>query len=70
MSFFSSEHDLVILAQHLLELLPLCITGSWIKGHYQGANHTFGHVQNEAADNHAALYQQQQTSKFSSSPLS
>lgn len=70
MPYFFLDHDLGTIAQHLIEILPLAVTGSWIKGPYhQERNKTFAHDLNEASDYKATTYQIDQLPGFSTCPL-
>jgi hypothetical protein len=55
--YFNTNHDLVEVAQSLLQLLPIAISNEWVKGHYEGKNKQYQHHLNEEADEIAGTYQ-------------
>jgi hypothetical protein len=59
--YFNTDHDLVELAQSLLQILPIIVTTAWVKGHYKGKDKEFKHVLNDTADRLAGSFQAKQT---------
>lgn len=59
--YFKTDHDLVELAQALLQLMPILITTSWVKGHCTGKDRHYQHDLNDKADKIASEYQTRQT---------
>jgi len=59
--YFNTDHDLVELAQSLLQILPIIVTTAWVKGHYEGKDKEFKHVLNDTADRLAGSFQAKQT---------
>jgi len=55
--YFNTDHDLVEVAQSLLQLLPITIGHEWVKGHYEGKNKQYQHYLNEEVDEIAGAYQ-------------
>jgi ribonuclease HI len=59
--YFHTDHDLVELAQSLLQILPIIVTTAWVKGHHKGKDKEFKHVLNDTADRLAGSFQAKQT---------
>jgi hypothetical protein len=55
--YFNTDHDLVEVAQSLLQLLPIALGHEWVKGHYKGTNKQYQHHLNKEADKIAGAYQ-------------
>ncbi len=55
--YFTTDHDLVEVAQSLIKLIPIVITAQWVKGHYTGSQRKYQHTLNDAADKLAGDYQ-------------
>ena len=55
--YFNTDHDLVEVAQSLLQLLPITIGHEWVKGHYEGKNKQYLHYLNKEVDEIAGAYQ-------------
>jgi len=63
--YFNTDHDLLEVAQALLPLIPIVISTSWVKGHYQGKNKQYQHVLNDEADRLVGQYQEKQYTHYS-----
>jgi len=58
--YFNTDHDLIEVAQALITLIPIVISTSWVKGHYEGKDKKYQHTLNEEADRLAGQYQSNQ----------
>ena len=52
------DYDLLVLSRDLLRLLPITITGEWVKGHYKGDNRQIQHDLNDLVDTLANEFRQ------------
>ncbi len=55
--YFTTDHDLVEIAQYLLTILPITVLHEWVKGHYTGSKKEYKHTLNHRADALATRYQ-------------
>jgi hypothetical protein len=55
--YFDADHDLIEVAQSMLQLIPVLIATEWVKGHYSGNNREYKHDLNDSADRLAGDYQ-------------
>jgi hypothetical protein len=62
--YFSTDHDLVELAQQLLKILSITVLHEWVKGHYTKEKPEFKHILNHQADTVASYYQSHQQPIF------
>ena len=54
--FLNTDHDLVLIAQRLLGLLPVTIVAEWVKGHYTGEHREYKHDLNNTVDKIAGAF--------------
>jgi hypothetical protein len=64
--FFNLDHNLVKVAQTLLDLIPLTAASRGMKGYYQGKDKHFELVMNHKADHLATSHKKQQVPPFAS----
>jgi hypothetical protein len=57
-TFLNADHDLIHLAQGLLQLTPVTILGKWVKGHCTGPQREFKHYLNDRVDCLVTQFQQ------------
>jgi len=55
--YLTADHDLIELAHHLIQLIPLTIATEWVKGHFTGKNRRLEHNLNDRADGLAGDFQ-------------
>jgi len=48
--YFKTDHDLIKLAQSLINLIPIVISTAWVNGHYNGKDKEYKHTLNDQAD--------------------
>jgi hypothetical protein len=58
--YFNTDHDLVEVAQSLLQLIPIAMSNEWVKGHYEGNHKQYQHHLNVEADKISGEYQRHQ----------
>jgi hypothetical protein len=58
--FLASDYDILHLIHNLLQLTPVQVVGSWVKGHYTGPSPEIQHDLNAEADDLATNYQHYQ----------
>jgi ribonuclease HI len=54
--YLQSDYELVLIAQHLLSIIPATIIAEWVKGHYNGDYREFKHDLNDRADHLAGKF--------------
>jgi hypothetical protein len=58
--YFNTDHDLVEVAQSLLQLIPIAMSNEWLKGHYEGNQQQYKHHLNADTDKITGEYQRHQ----------
>jgi hypothetical protein len=62
--FLTTDHDLVSLAQGLLQIIPVTVLGEWVKGHYTGMSKEYKHELNHRVNSMATQFQKRQPQRY------
>ncbi len=60
----AADYDILSLARCFIQLIPVSISGEWVKGHYNGKDKAFKHEMNDLADSLANKHMANQQTPF------
>ncbi len=60
----AADYDILRLARRYIQLIPVSISGEWVKGHYNGKDKAFKHEMNDLADSLANEHMSNQQAPF------